>query len=115
MFLGFKLPDGDIIQATIEYNAVDSSIVEFVLESAPQITWWKGIRVPDGEGNDWMIETQDSRKVDSVSLWADQVHNGQALIFHKAKFSGSHRIVYHIGDLDRLPPGSRATFRWLVD
>jgi hypothetical protein len=115
MLLGFKLPDGDIILATIAYNAVGPSTVEFVLESAPQITWWKGIDVPDGQGTSWMIETENSKKSANVSLWANQVHNGQALTFHKAKFFGGHNIVYRIGDLDRLPPGSRATFRWLQD
>jgi hypothetical protein len=62
-----------------------------------------------------MIETENAKKSANVFLWADQVHNEQVLTFHKAKFFGSHNIVYRIGDLGRLPPGSRATFRWLVD
>jgi hypothetical protein len=109
------LPDGDVIAARITPNAVAQDIVEFVLEAAPNITWWKGIRVPDGEGNSWMIETQDATRTASVTLWAQQVQNGQELIFHKAKFAGAHRIVYRLGDLGRLPPGSRVTFRWRND
>jgi hypothetical protein len=47
MLLGSKLPDGDIIQATIAYDVVSPATVEFVLESASQINWWKAIDVPD--------------------------------------------------------------------
>src|SRR6476620_960409 len=72
-----ELPDGDRIQATITRSAVEPEGVEFVLETDPATTWWKGLHVPDGEGN-------------SVS---------------KAKFLGSHRVVYRLGDLGRLAPG----------
>lgn len=34
-----RLPDGDIINVTIEENAVDPAIVEFVLNTPPHITW----------------------------------------------------------------------------
>ena len=50
-----------------------------------------------------------------MTIWADQVHNGQELVFHKAKFLGSRQVVYRVGDLGRLAPGSRVTFRWLSD
>lgn len=115
MLRGLDLADGDVIEATITYDVVDPATVEFVLESGPRITWWKAIRVPDGEGNSWLIETQDDKKSDSVSLWANQVHNGQALIFHKAKAFGAKRIRYRLGDLSILPPGSSVTFRWIRD
>jgi hypothetical protein len=115
MLPGHLLPDNDVIQASITLNAVDSKSVEFVLEAGPQVTWWKGLRVPDGEGSSWMIETEGAKRRDSVSLWANQVHNGQELIFHKAKFLGAHRIAYRLGDLGRIVPGSRVTFRWYAD
>jgi hypothetical protein len=50
-----------------------------------------------------------------VSLWANQVNNGQSLTFSKAKFLGIHCDVYTLGGLDRLTPGSRITFAWAVD
>ena len=50
-----ELPDGDRIQATITRSAVKPESVEFVLETDPTISWWKGLRVPDGEGNSWLI------------------------------------------------------------
>jgi hypothetical protein len=111
-----KLPDGDIIEATVTLDAVDRSVVEFVLETGPRVDFWKGLRVPDGEGNSWLIEAERGKDFeDRVSLWADQVHNGQELIFHKAKFLGSHRVVYRLGGIGDIAPGSRVTFRWLRD
>ena len=115
MLLGLVLPDGDIIEATITYDAVDPATVEFVLESGPQVTWWKAIRVYDADGNSTLIETQEGRKRDSTSLPANQVSSVQPLVFHKAKFLGAKRIRYRLGDLGILPPGSRATFRWIRD
>jgi hypothetical protein len=115
MLLGLDLPDGDVIEATITYNAVDPATVEFVLESGPRVTWWKAIRVYDADGNSTMIETQEERKQDSTSLPANQVSSVQPLVFHKAKFLGAKRICYRLGDLGILPPGSRATFRWIRD
>lgn len=122
-----SLPDGDIIQSTIEHNAVDPAVVEFVLELGwheqihayfnnwEWVTWWKGLNVPDGEGNSWDIWVEDNKIRDSVALWAHQVHNGQWLTFSKAKFFGKHCPVYILGNLDRLQPGDRVTFRWLKD
>lgn len=70
--------------------------MEFVLATAPAITWWKGLRVPDGEGNSSLIETQDNTHRAAVTLWANQVHKGQELVFSKAKLLGSHRVVYRL-------------------
>jgi hypothetical protein len=109
------LPDGDIINVTIEEGVVSKDIVEFCLEAASHVDWWKEIRVPDGLGASFPIYTQDSRTSDSVALWADQVKNGQKLHFSKAKFLGWHTGVYDLGGLDRLNPGSRVTFQWAQD
>jgi hypothetical protein len=112
---GHRLPDGDHIQATITEHAVANDIVDFVLEAGPNVNWWKALRVPDGEDDSWLIHTEDDRRHDSVDLWAHQVHNGQELIFHKAKEFGSHKVAYRLGDLGRLAPGTRVTFTWLAD
>jgi Common central domain of tyrosinase len=42
MFLALPLPDGDIIKASMVVNAVPPTGVEFVLESLPNVSWWKG-------------------------------------------------------------------------
>jgi hypothetical protein len=113
--LNGELFDGDVINVTIQENAVDPATVEFVLEAADNVRWWKGINVPDGEGSSWEIWTQDDTKSGRVSLWAHQVHHGQKLEFRKAKALGVHTGMYRLGDLGRLNPGARVTFRWVQD
>lgn len=110
-----ELFDGDLIDVSIEENVVGSNIVLFVLEAAPDISWWKAIQVPDGLGHSWEIWTQDSKKSDNVALWADQVNNGQLLEFKKAKLLGAHTGMYWLGGLGRLKPGTRVTFRWVQE
>jgi hypothetical protein len=80
-FEGRLADDCDLININIEPNAVDSSTVEFVIESGDDVTWWKGLLVPDCLGSSWEIWTKDQKKSDRVSLWAEQVHNGQLLEF----------------------------------
>jgi len=75
----------------------------------------RGCASPTGRATAGLIETQDNTHRAAVTIWADQVHNGQELVFHKAKFLGSRQVVYRVGDLGRLAPGSRVTFRWLSD
>ena len=58
---------------------------------------------------------EDQKKSDRVSLWSEQVNNGQLLEFRKSKFLGQPTGVYWLPDLDRLEPGSRVTFRWVND
>jgi len=116
LLVGQPLPNGDIIQATITPGAAPADEVRFDLETGPDVQWWKGLRVPDGEGSSWLIQTDGTQRHDSVSLWAHQVHQGQELIFYKAVGLGAvKRIVYRLGDLGRLAPGSRVTFKWWDD
>ncbi|WP_434612627.1 tyrosinase family protein [Arthrobacter sp. A5] len=117
MQLARTLPDGDVISVGIEYGAVNPLNIEFVLEAAPQVRWWKMIRVSDGEDPVGIFDifTEGARTSDRVTLWASQVRSGQQLEFRKAKFGGAKRWVYRLGDLDRLPAGARVTFRWLKD
>ena len=109
------LSDYDLLNVTVEEDAVPADVVDFRLETAPHITWWKAIRVPDGRGSSWEIWTQDDRHSDSVALWAWQVANGQRLEFKKAKLFGVHTGMYELGGLERLMGGSRVTFRWVQD
>jgi hypothetical protein len=107
--------DGDIIDLVIESGVVPANTVEFVLEAASNVRWWKALRVPDGLGSSWEIWTQNDTKSGRVSLWSHQVANGQSLEFKKAKVAGIHTGMYLLGGLDRLAGGSRVTFRWVQD
>ncbi len=106
----------DEIFFSIERGSVESTIVDFVLESDPGIRWWKGLIVPDGLSSSWEISTVDDKMSESVALWADQIYNGQVLTFKKAKFLGVHTEMYTLGNLPaKLQPGDRVIFRWLKD
>src|SRR4051794_39511791 len=96
------LDDYDLINVRIDQGVVAADSVEFRLESAPWITGWKAIRVPDGIHSAWEIYVQDDRHSDAVSLYADQVANHQALEFKKAKLFGVHTGVYDLAGLERL-------------
>jgi Ig-like domain from next to BRCA1 gene/PASTA domain len=110
-----ELPDGDVINVSVQHNAAAPDAIDFVLEAGSAVSWWKGLRVPDGQGSVWEIWTQDARRTDAVALWANQVKNGQSLEFRKAKLLQVHTGMYLLGDLQRLQPGDRVTFRWVQD
>jgi len=105
----------DRIDWALQQGVVDPATVEFVLEAGLGITWRKVLNVPDGLGNSWDIFTQDAKTSDAVSLWADQVNNGQSLSFSKAGFLGIVTPVTSLGNLGGLPASSRLIFRWVQD
>lgn len=112
------LPDGDLIDVTVEHQAVDPATVEFVLASAPEVTWWKGVTIPDGEGSSWEISTE-------ASWWGAQGGPAGAVGAPGAAWAGAHLqqgqgvrdppAMYTLSDLGRLQPGDRVTFRWVRD
>jgi len=122
---GELLYDNDVIRVEISPGALPpgpngEAAVDFVLTS--QLWWGKWLNVPDGEGAgaNWTISTGapwfGGRKfIDSVALWAHQVHNGQLLTFTKAKALGVAWPVYQLGGLERLSPNARVTFTWERD
>jgi hypothetical protein len=109
--------DADLIEYTIESDAVSRDKVEFVLTLAPGVTWRKGLWVPDGEGATSVIVAEGAdaaARTGRNSLLARQVQNGQVLTFWKAT-KGNDMEVRKLGELDGLSPGSRVTFRWVKD
>jgi hypothetical protein len=106
--------DCDTIDVKIEPNVLPSSIVQLVLSSDPQITWFKGITFYDAYGGQHMIGIQDTTKQASVSIAAGLIPGGH-LGFEKAKLAGYHTGVYELDDLSRIAGGSRVTFNWIQD
>jgi hypothetical protein len=110
-----RFSDHHSVQIWVETDVADPGIVDFVLTSAPWVTWWKHLILRDGLGGQWTIETKDGTHAASNALWADQVRNGQQLDFWHAGFLGFGAHLTSLGGLERLPPGSRITFRWQQD
>ena len=53
--------EGDVIQLTIEPDAVPATEIEFVLALGSDPFWWKGLRLPDGA----MLEVEDTNALPS--------------------------------------------------
>jgi hypothetical protein len=117
LFLDYYNPD--YICYEIRPNAVPQDIVEFRLEDINRRHWRKEMIMPDGQGNEWTIWVDASRRpprnADQDSLWAGQVHNGQRLRFKKAGVFGIMTDVMLVGGLESLKPGTQVVFRWLRD
>lgn len=106
--LGRRLSTHDVVRVTVERGAIDPQSVEFVLQTGPEVGWWKGIRLPN-----WtMIETEGSLTSSSAVHLVSELGDGQ-LIFHKAV--PGRRIVFRVADMEWIPPGSRLTFLWEDD
>jgi hypothetical protein len=108
------LPDQDLINVTVEPGAVSQDKVELRLESAPWITWWKGITLVTSK-RILRAETQDNNHGQSIVLDYSEFYYSIALSFEKAKFFGNHTGVYVLSDFTHIPRGSRARFRWVQD
>lgn len=130
----YRLSDGDVIMITVEKDrGIAADQIEIVLNTDPNVTWWKSIIVkepttkPDGSyGGDRTvnsISTQDDDhgpKAMRLNL-AEVTDIGSMLVFAKGKFLGVHTEMYQY-DFGRDNPdylddlkGKRLIFTWQKD
>lgn len=123
-----ELPDGDIIDVTIEHGATASDGVEFRLESGSGVSSWKQVSIIGG-GETWRVWNEGgsswcdwpspvTNNCNTNSQWAFIVTSpGTRFMFSKAKgLFSTHQDVYNLYNLtDRLTGGDRVTFRWVQD
>jgi hypothetical protein len=106
----------DSIRYTIHRGAVAANEVHFRLILGPDSSGWKkAIDMPDGLGSSWLIEAYGRGDWAENALWADQVLNGQSLMFIKAKEWGRMVPVQPLRPLDALQGGDRVDFVWERD
>jgi hypothetical protein len=106
----------DWIEYTIEHGVAAADSVLFRLRMTGATSGWRKIlQVPDGEGNTFPIDLNGQYTAGEVSLWANQVRNGQALTFEKAKTWGQMTPVHQLGELQFLQAGDVVEFRWVRD
>lgn len=121
------LPDGDIIDYTIEHGAVSPEVVEWRLVAAPNVGWWKQVRNRGGP-DVWKVWTDNGKSwcswpqaatadCNQISEWTGVLLSGaQEFVFSKAKFLASHQDVYVLRNLSsHLRGGDRITFTWRKD
>ncbi|MFN2480139.1 MAG: hypothetical protein ABR554_01470 [Pyrinomonadaceae bacterium] len=122
----FRLSDGDDIIVSRKPNAVARDRVEFVLETGPRVTWWKGISVYKNDDRNGRVvtfkldhvHTQDNdHGPKTFQLRMDQLPWGVVLSFEKAKALGAHTPMYglQLFETDDDLAGQRITFRWEKD
>ncbi|MGH8769640.1 MAG: hypothetical protein ACREV2_00450 [Burkholderiales bacterium] len=105
--------DGDVINYSIETNAVGPDEVTFILRLGAGLTWRKELVLIADDGQ-WTVYVQDDRQEDSNGLYRYQLANGR-LLFRKAKLFGVVTDIHGLGNLDQLPRGARVTFLWERD
>ncbi|KAA0930446.1 hypothetical protein [Streptomyces apricus] len=106
----------DLITYEVQKKAVGDDVVEFTLViSYTSSGWSKAIIMPDGEGNDFIIQAQGRGASASNGLYLHQTKKGQVLTFRKPKAFGIWYDVIQIGYLGNLDPGDRVVFTWQRD
>ena len=106
----------DLIAYSVEHNVGDPEIVSFRLAMAGTSSGWKkSLNVPDGEGNNFLIEAEGLGNEVETGFWKSQALNQQVLTFAKAKAFGQMVDVMQIGDLHNLAGGDVIRFTWLKD
>jgi hypothetical protein len=107
----------DMIEVDLELDALADGSVEFVLATAPSVTWRKEIVVREGPtaGNGaWTIYAQDARHSDATGLYGYQLPGG-SLEFRKMKGGGGMFTMARVDVLTGVQPGTRVTFNWVHD
>lgn len=106
----------DLITYEVQKKAVGDDVVEFGLVIGHTSSGWaKAIIMPDGEGNQFIIQAQGRGASASNGLYMHQTKKGQVLTFRKPKGFGIWFDVIQIGYLGDLDPGDRVVFTWQRD
>lgn len=105
----------DRISVTTNFDTVAGSQIMVCLESAPGITWWKGVKLLDWNNNDLaLIFTQDGNhgRTCTTSLLSDI----KQLELWKAKALGVHTHMYTLSQSVLMQrTGAQVVFRWVQD
>lgn len=123
-----ELPDGDLIDVTIDHGIAASNVIEFRLQSASGISRWKQVtlssssqpwKVWNESGSSWCNwPSPSTSNCDTNSEWSSIVlASGSKFVFSKSKgLFGTHTDVYELSNLSSmLTGGDRVTFRWVQD
>lgn len=105
----------DRISVTTTSDIVAVSEIRVCLESAPGITWWKGVKLLDWNNNDLALiftENGNHGRTCTTSLLSDI----KQLELWKAKALGVHTHMYTLSNSMLMQnAGAQVVFRWVQD
>jgi hypothetical protein len=120
--------DCDMINFSVEYNAVAADKIEFMLElgrnqNNRDVTWWKQIALPTVNNREILLWVQnhsliatENRKTASVQIPFAELDATRSISFWKAKFLGIHSILnYKWNAIPALKGGCRIKLVWNND
>ena len=112
--------DCDEIDFFVEYNVVDTNVIEFTLQPGVDpnnkaITWWKKIGVPTLGGVEVGLEIEGG-SVSNKKIPVGIIDAGRGISFSKAKFLGVHTLLnYKWNVMTALKGGCRVILTWRRD
>lgn len=119
--------DCDLVDFTVEYNAVPADKVEFVLElgkyNNKMVTWWKQVGIPLNNGTEsnlWVqnhsLIASENRGSIAVQISEADIAKGKGISFWKAKFLGVHTMLgFKWNVLTAIKGGCRVRLIWVKD
>jgi hypothetical protein len=119
-WLSYNAPNSqdreDTVKATFT-RTQDPNSIQFVLSTAPDVTWWKGITITDlSSGRPLASDfTQDAKHTTgALKISRDAVQSGAYIAFSKAKEFGRHTRMY-VATVPADQLGYRVDIHWLDD
>ena len=111
--------DCDEIDFKVEYNVVDTNVIEFILEpgstNGKSVTWWKSIGIPSKGGVDIDMDIENG-SVSNKKIPVAIIDNTKGISFWKAKIFGVHTLLgYKWNALPALIGGCRVRLTWRRD
>lgn len=107
--------DCDAIKVVVQPQSAPQGSIEVLLETAPDVTWWKGIAwVRNGRDLD-SATTTGGRGSSRFTIPTASLQPGDRLDFRKAKVLGIHTGMYELDAHGQFPDASRVWVRWTQD
>lgn len=114
---GVLQDDHDMIVLSVTRNVLGVSGVRIALRRAQNVTWWKGFRLVNAQGQEigGIFGGQDADPMNEHDYSMAEIGSAARLELWKAKFLGVHTHTYTIGDLTPLTYGTLIEFYWVQD
>jgi hypothetical protein len=119
--------DCDDVLFAVEYDAVASDKVEFILSlgesNGEKVTWWKQVAIPLANNTEALLEVQnhslipaENKTTTQLQIPFQEIDTNKGIGFWKAKFLGIHTLLnYKWNVLPAIRGGCRIKLTWNRD